>query len=72
LGSSSPHRVILRTAALIFIFIGAMTFLNLLVVPLVPHHPAIDAVGYIEQAIFALAVVGAGALLYSVAPNVMD
>jgi hypothetical protein len=37
-----------------------------------PRHPAIDVAGYVEQAIFSLAMVGAGVLLYVVAPRLMD
>jgi hypothetical protein len=69
---SSPHRTILRTAAVLFIVFGAMAILDIAILPAMPRHPAIDVAGYVEQAAFSLAMVGAGVLLYVVAPRLMD
>jgi hypothetical protein len=69
---SSPHRTILRTAAVLFIMFGAIAILDMALLPAMPRHPSIDVAGYVEQAMFSLALVGAGVLLFIVAPRLMD
>ena len=43
---SSPHRTILRTAAVFFIVFGAIAILDMALLPAMPRHPAIDVAGF--------------------------
>ncbi len=78
----APHRTILRVAAVVFIALGLWTLLNIVIlgglllthnmpVPLVSGHP-FGLADYIENVIVAAVMLGGGALLYYVAPRMME
>jgi hypothetical protein len=71
-GAAGPHRALLRTAAVIFIFLGVMWLLTLAVLPFSSAQAGMTPDVLLEQVVFGLVPVGAGLLLYVTAPRLMD
>ena len=72
-GAANPHRLLLRAAALTFIFLGGLWLLLLVVyVILATTHGGLSALDLVERATIGLVPVAVGVLLYRVAPHLME
>ncbi len=67
-----PHRSVLRVVGGILIFMGAVLLLNVVLLPLTPGVHGVNLAVLLQMTLNCAIWIGAGALLYAVAPNLME